>query len=324
MIEINAYTVLGMNPWLRNPETGAESWNPPEDDAIRACFLRCLAAAHPELTADPTGDLVQIVHAGDLLLSAGRGAHDNDIRRGLMHTFEPVPLSIGFAEDPVVYLVQQAITHGIGPVVVPLLPHFIDADRLAGLELLGLEEARRDALEVLENAHLSDDDPRADDYGDLVRWLLEEPVQYLFRAKPWTSAGAVVHGKASKIPPAEQARLPGAVDDRPTHRVTLNLGTWLSYGPEQRARLILHEWQHFAPELREVRGRKEWRVKFAAHDIEDFALTLRAFGVAGTAQAEAVVAAAAREDFPAAVKTWEAHFDEQGRGFLFEKLMVPR
>lgn len=266
--------------------------------ALLTYYVEALGAAHPELTDRPVDTPWEdIVQAGVVL----------DIQPAMGN------------EAVAVHLVRLAVVHGLGHIVCSLLPRFIPAEHLAQIEALGIEEALREARDLLETASEKGDDARAGGYRRLWIWLSREPVEVMLRASKWSSAGRQVLGKASKISPVERDRMIGDVADRPTHRVTLSLPAWLEMGPEQRARLMLHELLHFAPDHL-TDGR--WRVSMVAHDIEEFALTLRLFGAAEQLQAEAVIAGASHPELSARVRTWEPYLDERGQSLLFQP--VPR
>ena len=156
----------------------------------------------------------------------------------------------------------------------------------------------------------------ADHAERLRRWVTSgSRVAFAFRAKRWESLGKRVHGKASKLSPQVRAIFPGDDHAKPTHLVTLNLAAWAAINSTERTRLVLHELLHFDP-MRDDDG--AWKVKFRAHQIEDFGVCLHRFGPADADQVHAVIDGATSRALVDAVKAWDVKLDAVGQSLLFE------
>jgi hypothetical protein len=318
MYEINAYVPLGVPT-----RTQKGKWINHELRVIQRAYLRALLTASPVMSEDGSIDVMSDVLAAGCMLLHDRENHDRAVEQTGLYKLDACPLlPMQPDADPVPYAVDLALRWGEIGVLVEFLPDVVFAHRLGDSEVLGLSEALRDALDELEAIEGAAPDAdqseqhEADHAERLRRWLTSgSRVAFAFRAKRWESLSKRVLGKASKLSPQVRAVFPGDDHAKPTHLVTLNLAAWAEMGPSARTRLVLHELLHFDP-ARDEDG--SWRVKFRAHQIEDFAVCLRRFGPADADQVRAIVEGATSPALPAAVKAWEVRLDEQGQSLLFE------
>lgn len=316
--EINAYVPLGLPT-----RTNKGKWISHELYVIRRAYLRALFPASPVTGEFGSVEIMSDALAAGEVLLHDREAHDRAVEKGGLYTLAACPmLPIEPDADPVPYAVDLALRWGEIDAILEYLPDVVFAHRLGESEVLGLSEALRDALEeleALEGAALDADasEHREADHAErLRRWVTSGTrVAFAFRAKRWESLGKRVHGKASKLSPQVRAIFPGDDHAKPTHLVTLNLAAWATMSRTERTRLVLHELLHFDP-ARDEDG--AWRVKFRAHQIEDFAVCLRRFGPADADQVRAIVEGATSPALPAAVKAWEVRLDARGQSLLFE------
>lgn len=318
MYEINAYVPLDL------PTRDIKGkWISYELFAIRRAYLRSLLAASPVTSNDGSEDMMSDVLAAGEVLLHDREAHDRVVEKGGLYQLPACPtLPIETNADPVPYAVDLALRWGEMDALLEYLPDVVFANRLGDSEVLGLSEALRDALEeleALEGASMDADESEqreADHAERLRRWVTSGTrVAFAFRAKRWESLGKRVHGKASKLSPQVRAVFPGDDHAKPTHLVTLNLAAWASMSSTDRTRLVLHEILHFDP-TRDDDG--AWKVKFRAHQIEDFGVCLRRFGPADADQVHAVIDGATSRALVDAVKAWDVKLDAVGQSLLFE------
>lgn len=325
MFEINGYAVLDLP--TRNDKG---KWIDYSLIAIRRAYLRSLIDASPVLSKRGDVDrMADVLAAGEVLLHKQREAHDAAVKggRGLFELEAAPTLPIPPDSDPLPMVIDLALRWGELDAVLKELPELIHAPRLASVEVLGLGEAFRDALAVLNEERAvkeEDEDAKSDTFirqhrthaQELYRWLTSgDVVLFTFRAKAWMSAGRVVHGKASKLSAQVRASLEGPEHARPTHCVTLNLGEWARKNAADRVRLVLHELMHFDPSY--DLDKKAYKVKMYAHEIEEFPMILRRFGPADLMQLHAVVAGAAHPETVKRAQVWEAVCDEVGQSLLF-------
>lgn len=312
-ILFNAYAALSLpthdvkNRWIERA--------PAE---IRSAVVRTIAERHPLMAKHGHWEVCKdALLAGLVLLGDERERHDKAVRDGGLYAAEPRELGLGEEDDPIVWLVEYALTHGNGGEVCDVLPAFIPRERLLFVSRLGIDEALTDAIEEIENAAENELLPmRSRDWAEVVpRWLRGAPVAFGFRAKKWQQQDVIVRGEAKKLTDAERATFGGGEADKPTHRIVLNLRTWLTMGPRERARLVFHELEHYGPEQDEGGN---WRVKKRRHDVEEFTLTIGIFGPASKEAVELVVAGASHPETPKLARTWEAVLDERGQSLLFE------
>lgn len=317
MIEINAYAALGLRAFDEARFVGDRI----EPEEIRYAMIKIVASNHPFLAQEPQPDqCADALLAGSILLGGRREAHDAKIRKGLLYEAESMDLHPAADEDPVPWMVDQAISHGIGHQVCPLLPKFITADRLASVERLGLAEALREAIEVIEQQAGDEALPdRSREWAiGLVPWLRGSPVVFGFRTRKWKNDDGIVRGEAKKLTDAERAAMEGGEATKPTHRIILNLETWLEDNAEGRARLVHHELGHYRAKIKDD---GTFKVSKRRHDVEEFTATMRLFGPASKEQVEMVISGASHPETAKRAKAWEAVLDEAGQSLLFAKVL---
>ncbi len=115
-------------------------------------------------------------------------------------------------------------------------------------------------------------------------WLLEVINQYperkhlrkavieiRWRLSTWSSQGSAVLGRAKPVPRADREAWTGG-GPAPDFRVTLSLPYWIVATDEERRRLLHHELGH-------LQWKEDGSPGSRGHDIEEFADTIRAFGL---------------------------------------------
>ena len=326
MYEINGYTAIGA-PWKDAKGKIAL----PEMDEIRSRYLTAVLRAvndHAVGVADAVDRLTDALAAGEVLLFLDeREAHDRAIVKVGIYQRAEAPdvgevLGRIATGELVSDMIELALRWGVIGSLLDLLPRIIGPGTIEHMEPAGYEEAWREARDKLSEITDASADAdaftadQADHAERLFAWATDQRVAVFWRTRRWASGGRRVLGKARKLSDTERA-LSGTPA---THAIELHLGAWAEMSQAQKARLVLHELLHFDPMKDEDGG--AWRVKFRAHDIEEFTATLKLYGAADLAQVHAVAGGATNPNTATMAKAWDAVLDDAGQSLLFEVLPV--